>query len=173
MFVNLYAKRRYLVFKSTFTAAVTLALAGCLALPDLQGNKFQEYYQKPDQQIASKIDLKLKESAGKPIELNEKEFGEIVLRSPIPVVLMVYTTWCEYCPEMDPIIAEEAKVYEGRIRFVRINYDKNEQLSQRMDALAFPILYLINNGKVIDRWGGSKNAKNRIKENIYDKLGIK
>lgn len=174
MYFTLDEKISHLVLKSISTLAVTSVLAGCLALPDLQGKNFAEYCQELDQQMASKIDVKLKESSGKPIEVNEKEFGEIVLRSPTPVLIMVYTTWCEYCREMEPIFAEEAKEYENRIRFVKIDFEKNERLSRKiMNAPAFPFLYLVKDAKVLDRWGGSRNAKNRIKDHINDKLGIK
>ena len=108
------------------------------------------------------------------IEINENNFGEMVLRSSLPVVLEFYSNFCKYCVVFKPTFAELAKEYEGKVRFATINYDSNKDLALKLNMQEglVPAFYLIKDGDVLDRWYGTKDGKNTVKKLINDRLSI-
>ena len=61
-------------------------------------------------------------------------FEEEVLRSGLPVVVDFCAGSCPPCEAVSPIIEELAAEFEGRVKFVRLNMDDDEDQSQRLAA---------------------------------------
>jgi len=81
-------------------------------------------------------------------DVNEKDFEEKVLKSKIPVIVDVWAPWCGPCRIYSPIIEEVSNDYEGKIKFVKVDADENENIAARYGIMSIPTTLLIENGKV-------------------------
>src|SRR5207247_9503058 len=59
------------------------------------------------------------------IIVTDATFSEVVERSPIPVLLNVFATWCGPCQKFAPVITELAVELANRIRVAELDVDQN------------------------------------------------
>jgi len=64
-------------------------------------------------------------------DVNEKEFEEEVLKSNVPVLVDVWATWCGPCRMYSPIVEEVSNDYDGKIKFVKVDADENENIAAK------------------------------------------
>ena len=93
----------------------------------------------------------LDESTGNINRIDESRFETEVIRSPSPVVVDFYATWCGPCKLLAPMLDELAGPLANQVKFVKINVDEAPNLSQRFDIQAIPTLIFFKNGKVADK----------------------
>ncbi len=98
------------------------------------------------------------------IEVIEENFDEEVLNSDKKVLIDFYATWCEPCKQLSPIIDIVSSEIED-VKFVRIDVDKNKELSYKYQIQYMPTLIVIENGNEINRSVGLIN-KDSIKKLI-------
>jgi len=88
-------------------------------------------------------------------------FEEDVLRSSLPVVVDFYANSCPPCEAVSPIIDELAAEFEGRVKFVRLNMDDDENQSRRLAAqfgfAGVPTVLYFSGGTVRGRTVGVAN----------------
>lgn len=87
---------------------------------------------------------------GKPIELTEAKFREVIQNHPL-VVVDCWAPWCAPCFMIAPILDELARDYAGRILFGKLNVDENQKIAMQYDIMSIPALLLFKNGKLVDR----------------------
>ena len=84
-----------------------------------------------------------------------------------PILIDFYADWCGPCKAMSPILKEVSKEMGEKARIVKINVDKNPQLSQQLKVQSIPTLMIYKNGKLEWRHTGIKTAPdlvNRLKQ---------
>ncbi len=81
-------------------------------------------------------------------DVNEKEFEEEVLKSNVPVLVDVWATWCGPCRMYSPIVEEVSNDYDGKIKFVKVDADENENIAAKYGIMSIPTTLLIEKGKV-------------------------
>ena len=99
------------------------------------------------------------------MEVNELDFKEKVLDSPIPVVVDFWAEWCMPCKMIEPIILELEKDYLGKIKIARLNVDENQNLAVEYGIMSIPTLGFFVNGQMVDEITGAV-PKRVIEEKI-------
>ena len=96
--------------------------------------------------------------------VNDADFELEVLQSEVPVVLDFWAEWCPPCRALAPTFDELAKQYEGRVRFLKLNVDENQQVPQRFGIKGIPTLVFFDGGREVERVVGAstKGALERI-----------
>ena len=80
---------------------------------------------------------------------NTQEFYSLV-KGKKPVLLDFYADWCGPCQSLLPIVEKLADKHGDKIEIVKVNIDKNPQLSQRFSVRSIPALFFIKEGEVVE-----------------------
>lgn len=93
-----------------------------------------------------------------------------VLKSPNVVMVDFWASWCSPCKIVAPTIAELAKEYEGKVKFVKVNTDENQDLATRYKIRGIPTLMFFKNGEMVDQIIGAV-PKTNLKAKLDTLLG--
>ena len=77
-------------------------------------------------------------------------FQEEVVRSSTPVLVDFYADWCGPCKVIDPIIEKLSTEYDGKVKFVKIDTDANQELAMQFGIMSIPTVMFFAKGKVED-----------------------
>jgi thioredoxin 1 len=77
-------------------------------------------------------------------------FQEEVVKSSQPVVVDFYADWCGPCKMIAPIIHQLSKEYEGKVKFVKVDTDANQELATQFGIMSIPTVMFFSKGKVED-----------------------
>jgi len=84
-----------------------------------------------------------------------ERFDDEVNHSTLPVVVDFYGDGCPPCEVMSPLLEEFASEYKGRIRFVKLNLDDEDEYSKglvtRFALMSVPTILLFKRGVIADR----------------------
>ena len=78
----------------------------------------------------------------------EEEFKTEVLESKIPVVVDFWATWCGPCQTLSPTIEELDNEYSHKIKFVKIDVDKDNKfaIASKYSVRGVPTLIIFKDG---------------------------
>jgi thioredoxin-like negative regulator of GroEL len=105
-------------------------------------------------------------------EIKGQDFDNEVLKSDLPVFVCFSTSRCGSCFALCLVLDDLAEEYEGRMRFVMIDAEKEPQLAARYHILPLPRVLLFKHGKLLKELGGFKPkayVKNALNEVIAEK----
>jgi len=94
--------------------------------------------------------------------VTDKNFYESVVDSDQPVLLVFAAEWSGPCHIIDPTINELATVYRNRLKFYRLDAEKNPIASQAYGIRDLPTLLFVNNGRVVDHVIGAVSKKDLV-----------
>ena len=94
------------------------------------------------------------------------KFSEII-NSDTPVLIDFYADWCGPCKQFSPIVQEVKNEMGDEVKVLKIDVDKNEALSQKLQVMSIPTVAIFRNGKMEWRAAGVQPKQvliNKVKE---------
>jgi len=87
--------------------------------------------------------------------VTEHDFDQIVLQSPLPVLLDFGADWCGPCRALEPVIEKIAERHAGRVRVLRIDADASAAIAARYRVRALPTIISFVGGQEHKRHTGA------------------
>jgi len=84
------------------------------------------------------------------MEISDAQFKESVydydageIRASRPVLVDLFTDWCQNCKSFLPTLEKAAQKFEGMIDVVKVNITKSDALTRAMDIQGVPTLLFL------------------------------
>jgi thioredoxin 1 len=101
------------------------------------------------------------------IEVTDATFEEVVLQSPVPVLVDFYSVQCGPCRRMVPVLEGLAQELGDRARVVKVNAPENPALAVDYHVTVVPTLVVFKGGIEVNRLVGVAST-----QRLLDALGI-
>lgn len=89
------------------------------------------------------------------------KFGELIDVN-IPVLLDFFTEWNEQSTAMHPVLRDVAAALGDKARVIKIDVDKNKELSEALRVKNLPTLIIYKDGEMKWRQSGEQDANTLI-----------
>ena len=73
----------------------------------------------------------------------------------VPVIVDFWATWCGPCKTLTPILESVVAKAGGAVRLVKIDVDKNPDLSAQLRIQSIPTVFAFRNGQPVDAFQGA------------------
>src|SRR5438309_2549509 len=102
---------------------------------------------------------------GAPSAVTEQTFETEVLKSPIPVLVDFWATWCGPCKMIAPIVEDLANEYAGKLKVMKLDVDESGGTAAKYNVMSIPTLGIFSKGELIERIVGYM-PKEQLKKRI-------
>jgi len=82
--------------------------------------------------------------------INEKEFGELVLKNNGVVLVDFFATWCGPCKALTPILIEVGEELLNKVQIYKVDIDQSQALAQEYKVMSVPNMKIFKNGVVVE-----------------------
>ncbi len=73
----------------------------------------------------------------------------------VPVLVDFWAPWCGPCKQLGPLLEKIVSEAGGKIRLVKVDIDKNQQLAQQMRIQSIPAVFAFADGQPVDGFMGA------------------
>ncbi len=91
------------------------------------------------------------------LRVTDNSFKEEVIKSPLPVLVDFWASWCIPSQMMIPMLEKLSKKYDGKIRIRKLNVDQDPRMRDKYKILGCPTFILFKDGKEITRTLGAQS----------------
>ena len=88
---------------------------------------------------------------------------DTIIQSEKPVLIDFFATWCGPCKMLGPVLKEVKESLGDRVSIIKIDVDKNQQISSQYQVRGVPTMILFQNGKQLWRKSGVLSKEEIIK----------
>ncbi len=117
-----------------------------------------------EQQFGVKLVDQRAESANL-VHLEGSSFDNFLAESGVPVAVDFWASWCAPCKILAPTFKELAVEYDGKLRFAKVDTERQPALADRFSIRSIPTIGFFVNGQMVDRSTGAL-AKAQLKSKI-------
>ncbi|MBN9056768.1 MAG: thioredoxin [Hyphomicrobium sp.] len=96
--------------------------------------------------------------------VTDANFEDEVIKSAEPVVVDFFAEWCGPCKAMAPALDQVAQEMAGKVKVVKVDVDRNPQITQRYRIQAMPTLLVFKDGKVAAQQVGALVQKRKLED---------
>jgi len=108
-------------------------------------------------------------SSGKPIDMSDADFCQMVKSYPLMVVDF-WAPWCGPCRIVSPVLEELSQEMQGKATFGKVNVDDNPATASEFGVQGIPTIMIFKNGEPVDGLVGAA-PKAMIEERIRPHIG--
>ena len=94
--------------------------------------------------------------------VTDATFQAEVLEADLPVLVDLTAIWCGPCKMVDPIVAELASEWEGKVKVLKLDVDHNPNTPMQYRVMGVPTLLFFRDGELKERLSGYKPKKHII-----------
>lgn len=88
---------------------------------------------------------------------------ELVMESPVPVLLDVYADWCGPCKQLTPALEQIVVNAGGMLRLVKIDTDQQRQISGALEVKSLPTIFGMRDGKILNSFQGMPRDEQTVR----------
>ena len=88
------------------------------------------------------------------LEITDKSFEDVVLKSDKPVMVDFWAAWCGPCRMVGPIIEELSADFEGRAVVGKLDVDTNQEFAAKYGVRNIPTVLVFKDGEVVGKQVG-------------------
>ena len=88
------------------------------------------------------------------LEFTYGNFKAEVLQADQPVLVDFWAEWCQPCRMITPIMEENAREYDGKVKVGSLDCDSNRSVPVKYGISAIPTVMLFKNGEVEKKFVG-------------------
>jgi thioredoxin 1 len=85
------------------------------------------------------------------------------------LVINFWATWCKPCQMVAPVLDELAKEYDGRVDFLKLDVDHNQQTAAKYNVMSIPTIMVFKGGQPVSHMVGFSSKAN-LKRTLEDAL---
>ena len=89
------------------------------------------------------------------------KFGELI-QTHVPALLDFYAEWDQACKDMHPVLRDVAAALGDKARVIKIDIEKNQELSEALRVKGLPTLMIYKDGEMKWRQSGEQDANTLI-----------
>jgi len=90
-----------------------------------------------------------------PIHVNDANFEQVVLKSPIPVLVDFWAPWCGPCKMVAPSLETLAREFSGKVLIAKVNTDENPQWASGLGVQGIPTMLFVHTGQIVHQQVGA------------------
>ena len=88
-------------------------------------------------------------------DVTDRDFDDVVLRGPTPVVVDFWAPWCGPCKAVEPVL-EQLDSAHPSVAFVKLDIDANPDTASRYGVLSIPTVILFEGGRARETLVGAR-----------------